>query len=321
MTNRTGKKSQRPFLYRSLSSYLKEIFGEAVRKVPVDPGYGCPNRDGTIGGVDGQEGCAFCNLESFVPAHARTGTDPLQQVAEARKGKAGEPFIVYLQAGTGTYTDPDTFRQLVDRLCSLPDVVGLFIGTRPDCVDEKILEALSPWIYRKLVWLELGLQSAHDETLSFVNRGHDVQSFTRARELAREFGVPVLAHIILGLPGEDRAKMLQTADYLAELRVEGVKIHHLQVVKGTGMEKMLADGEVRPLAVDPYPDLVAAFIERLPSETVIHRLIADAPRELLIAPLWPERAKVIQSIRDHMEREGRWQGRLYQARRREGVRG
>lgn len=307
MTNRTGKKSQRPFIYRSLSSYLREIFGEAVRKVPVDPGYGCPNRDGSVD----VGGCAFCNLESFVPAHARADPDPVNQVAEARKGKAGEPFIVYLQAGTGTYTDPVTFSQLVDRLGELPDVVGLFIGTRPDCVDEKILEVLKPWLGRKLVWLELGLQSAHDETLSVVNRGHDVKSFARTRDLARRYGVPVLAHIILGLPGEDRKKMLETADYLAELQVEGVKIHHLQVVKGTGMEKMLADGEVRPLAVDSYPDLVAAFLERLPPETVIHRIIADAPKELLIAPLWPDRARVIQSVRDHMEREGRWQGKLY----------
>ena len=311
MTNRTGKKSQRPFLYRSLSAYLNEVFGEAVRKVPVDPGFGCPNKSVSVDGSKQPDGCAFCNLESFVPAHARTGVDPVSQVVEARQGKAGEHFIVYLQAGTGTYTDPGTFRKLVDRLCNLPDVAGLFVGTRPDCVDEKILEALVPWIHRKLIWLELGLQSAHDETLSLVNRGHDVESFTRARELARNLGIPVLAHIILGLPGEDRAQMLKTAEYLAGLRVEGVKIHHLQVVKGTGMEGMLEEEKVRPLAVDLYPDLVAAFLERLPPETVIHRLIADAPKELLIAPLWPDRTKVIQSIRDHMEKEGRWQGKLY----------
>ena len=314
MTIRTGKKSQRPFLYRSLSSYLTEVFGAPVRKVPVDPGFGCPNRDGTAA----KDGCAFCNLESFVPSHARSGTGPVEQIAEARKGQEGSPFIAYLQAGTGTYTEPDTFKQLVDRLCSLPDVLGLFVGTRPDCIDEPILEALSPWLYRKLVWLELGLQSAHDETLSLVGRGHDVRSFTGARELAAKFGIPVLAHVILGLPGEDRVKMLETADYLAELGVEGVKIHHLQVVRGTGMEEMLAAGEIRPLTFESYPELVAAFLERLPPETVIHRLVADAPKEMLIAPQWTDRAKVIQYIRDHLEREGRWQGRLYLERLREG---
>ena len=314
MTNRPGKKSQRPFLYRSLSSYLTEIFGAPLRKVPVDPGFGCPNRDGTVA----REGCAFCNLESFVPSHARPGTDPVEQIAEARRGREGEPFIAYLQAGTGTYTEPAVFRDLVDRLGNLPDVKGLFVGTRPDCIDVAILEALSPWLSRRLVWLELGLQSAHDETLSLIGRGHDVRSFTRARELADEFGIPVLAHVILGLPGEGREKMLQTADFLARLGVEGVKIHHLQVIRGTGMEKMLADGEVTPLAWESYPDLVAAFLERLPPETVVHRLLADAPVDLLIAPRWPDRAKVIQAIRDHMEREGRWQGRLYLERRLEG---
>ncbi|MDF1535859.1 MAG: TIGR01212 family radical SAM protein [bacterium] len=317
MTIRTGKKSQRPFLYRSLSSYLTEVFGAPLRKVPVDPGFGCPNRDGTLA----MDGCAFCRLDSFVPSHARSGTDPVEQIARARKGQEGSPFIVYLQAGTGTYTEPDVFNQLVDRLCGLPDVVGFFVGTRPDCIDEPILEALSPWLYRKLIWLELGLQSAHDETLSLLGRGHDVESFTRARELAGKSGIPVLAHVILGLPGEDREKMLQTADYLAGLAVEGVKIHHLQVVRGTRMEKMLADGDAKPLEWKSYPELAAAFLERLPPETVIHRLVADAPREMLIAPRWPDRARVIQAIRDHMEREGRWQGRVYLKVRQKGAKG
>ena len=313
MTNRTGKKSQRPFLYRSLSSYLKEIFGEAVRKVPVDPGYGCPNRDGTIGGVDGQEGCAFCNLESFVPAHARTGTDPLQQVAEARKGKAGEAFIVYLQAGTGTYTAPDTFRQLVDRLCSLPDVVGFFIGTRPDRVDEKILEALSPWIYRKLVWLELGLQSAHDETLSFVNRGHDVLSFTRARELAREFGVPVLAHIILGLPGESPQDMIATADELARLGIDSVKLHNLHAVRDTPLADMVQRGEVNLPEVHEYVARAVDFLERLPPTCVIDRLSGDAPREYLVAPQWClDKGDVRRRIEAEFVRRGTSQGAKYE---------
>jgi radical SAM protein (TIGR01212 family) len=307
MTNRTRKKSQRPFLYRSLASYLKEVFGRTMRKVSIDPGFGCPNRDGAIG----HGGCAFCNMDSFVPEHARRDADPIRQIREARKGKMDEPFIAYLQAGTGTYTDPETFRDLVNRICDLPGVAGLFVGTRPDCVNEKILDVLAPWIYRKLVWLELGLQSSNDETLERIGRGHDAESFTRARELAREKGIQVLAHVIMGLPGEGPEEMMETARYLADLAIEGVKIHHLQVIRGTRMEELLRTGEVVPLTMDSYPGLVAGFLERLPSSTVVHRLAADAMDDLLIAPHWPERQKVIEAIRRYMLEEGKWQGRLY----------
>jgi len=313
MTNRTGKKSQRPFLYRSLASYLREVFGRTLRKISIDPGFGCPNRDGTIG----EDGCAFCNMGSFVPVHARGSVDPVEQIRQARSGKKDEPFIAYIQAGTGTYTTPDRFRRMVDSICGLPGVAGLFIGTRPDCVDGDMLDVLRPWLYRKLVWLELGLQSANDATLDRIGRGHNVESFTRARELALERGIPVLAHVILGLPGEGQEEMMRTASYLAERKVEGVKIHHLQVVRGTRMEKMFRAGDVTPLTMDSYPDLVAGFLERLPPYTVMHRLAADAMGDLLIAPQWPDRARVIEDIRRHMIKESKWQGRLYVEERRD----
>ena len=307
MTNRTGKKSQRPFLYRSLASYLREVFGQTLRKVSLDPGFGCPNRDGTLG-VDG---CAFCNMESFVPGHVRADVDPVEQIRQAREGKGDEPFIAYLQAGTGTYTTAARFRELVDNICDQPGVTGLFIGTRPDCVDGEMLDVLLPWLYRKLVWLELGLQSANDATLDRMGRGHNVEGFTRARELASDRGIPVIAHVILGLPGEGPEEMMGTASYLARQRVEGVKIHHLQVIRGTRMEELFKAGKVVPLTMDSYPGLVAGFLERLPPFTVIQRLAADAMGDLLIAPQWPDRAKVIETIREYMLEEGKWQGRLY----------
>jgi radical SAM protein (TIGR01212 family) len=308
MTNRTGKKSQRPFLYRSLASYLREVFGWTLRKVSLDPGFGCPNRDGTLG----EGGCAFCNMESFVPGQVRADADPMDQIRRAREGRGDEPFIAYLQAGTGTHTTPHRFRELVNDICGSPHVAGLFIGTRPDCVDGAILDVLRPWLYRRLVWLELGLQSAVDGTLERIGRGHDVAAFTRARELAKKRGIPVLAHVILGLPGEGPEEILGTASYLADLAIEGVKIHHLQVIRGTRMEEMFRAGEVAPLTMDSYPGLVAGFLERLPSFTVIHRLAADAMGDLLIAPRWPDRQKVIEAIRRYMLEEGKWQGRLYE---------
>lgn len=314
MTNRTGKKSQRPFLYRSLASYLREVFGRTLRKVSIDPGFGCPNRDGTIG----VGGCSFCNMDSFVPSHAQADVDPVEQIRQAREGKENEPFIAYVQAGTGTYTTPDRFRELVDSICGVAGVAGLFIGTRPDCVDEEILDVLQPWIYRKLVWLELGLQSAVNDTLQRIGRGHDLASFTRARELALERDIPVLAHVILGLPGEGPEEMMGTASYLAGQKIEGVKIHHLQVIRGTRMEEMLHSGDVTPLTMDSYPSLVAGFLKRLPPSTVVHRLVSDAMGDLLIAPQWPDRGKVIEAIRRHMLEEGKWQGRVYLEERREG---
>lgn len=307
MTNRSGKKSQRPFLYRSLSSYLKDVYGRTVRKVPVDPGFGCPNRDGAISA----DGCAFCNPASFVPERARSGADPVLQIAEGRKGRENEPFIAYIQAGTGTYAHIDVFRDMVDALCGIPHAVGLFIGTRPDYVNEEILKVLEPWLYRRLIWLELGLQSANDETLKLINRGHDAAGFTSARELAARFSIPVLAHVILGLPGEGVTEMLHTALYLADMDIEGVKIHHLQVVRGTKMEGMLAEGKVVPLEWESYPSLVTDFLERLPPKTVVHRLFSGADADLLIAPRWPTRSVVLQAIRDYMIKGGHWQGRLY----------
>lgn len=307
MPNISGKKSQRPFLYRSLASYLREIFGRPIRKVPVDPGFGCPNRDGTLS----REGCAFCHPESFVPQGARSEADPVSRVRGWRDRNPREPFIVYLQAGTGTYADHDRFGSLVNNLLDIPGAEGLFIATRPDCVDERIMEILEPWLFRKLIWLELGLQSAHDRTLGILGRGHDAADFTAAREMAGRFGVPVLAHVILGLPGEGTEEMIRTARFLADLDVEGVKIHHLQIIRETPMERMLEEGKVVPLSRESYPALLTAFLEELPSSMVIHRLLADAPEGLLLAPRWPEKGKVLAAVREYMEKGGHWQGRLW----------
>jgi radical SAM protein (TIGR01212 family) len=308
MTIKQYKKSQRPFLYRSLSSYLRGLYKQPIRKIPIDPGFGCPHRDD----ITGEGGCAFCSRESFVPVHARIGLDPVRQLEKALKDRRHDgPYILYLQAGTGTNVHPDKLKVLLADLCDRPGVKGLFIGTRPDCVDEQIIEVIKPYLYRMLVWLELGLQSSNDETLERINRGHDADSFLRAGKLAAMAGIPVLAHVILGLPGETPEDMISTARFLARHRVEGVKIHHMQIIRGTALEKMYNRGEVEPLTVDQYAHLLTGFLEQLPPWTVIHRLISDAPDDLLIAPRWPDRSKVIETIRGYMLEKGAWQGRLF----------
>lgn len=307
MTNRMSKKSQHQYLpYRSLSGYLRGIFRRPVRKVPVDPGFGCPNRDGTAG----FEGCSFCNMESFVPHHARSGKDPVRQVLDNLQDSPKSRYIIYIQAGTGTYAPVEEFRDLVDELMRLPGNIGLFVGTRPDCVSEQIIDVLKPYMNRKLIWLELGLQSASNLTLERIGRGHDVSEFAKARKLAGEMGIPVCAHIILGLPGEGHREMMGTAKYLADHNLEGVKIHHLQVIRGTGLEDEYRKGDIVTLDPEEYPVLVADFLERLTPQMVIHRLLADAPGGLLIAPRWPPRQKIIHGIRDELRKRSSFQGKL-----------
>ena len=237
----------------------------------------------------------------------------MDQIQAARKGKTQGPFIAYLQAGTATNAPVERIRQVVNSVCRHPGVVGLFVGTRPDCVDEEIIEVFTPWLSRRLVWLELGLQSSHDGTLQHLNRGHTVEDFIRARNLAGTRGIPVCAHVILGLPGEGEDEMMATAGFLADQQIEGVKIHHLQVLRGTDLERQLERGEVVPLDHRVYPELIAAFLEHLPPWTVIHRLLADTPEDLLVAPQWPPRNRVIRSIRGYMETEGVWQGGAYRS--------
>jgi radical SAM protein (TIGR01212 family) len=259
-------------------------------------------------------------MDSFVPEYARLSQDVSTQLA-AGQGRRGtrEPYIAYLQAGTATHAPPEDLRRMLDSIAASPGAAGLFIGTRPDCVDEEVIEAIRPYLYRKLVWLELGLQSANDKTLELIGRGHDSEAFVRARQLAAAADIPVLAHVILGLPGEDEEKMMATANFLADLRVEGVKIHHLQVIQNTELERMYKEKQFDTIRFEDYPRLVTNFLRRLPPETVIHRLLADAPEDLLIAPRWPARSKVIDAIRDHMSERGTWQGRLYQRENREAT--
>jgi len=302
------KKSQQPPLpYRSLAGYLRSIFGEPVRKVPVDPGFGCPNRDGTVG-IDG---CSFCNPESFVPHYALTGGDPVEQVRNHLKVFPKSRYMIYLQAGTGTYTSPEKFRSMVDRLIVLDGAVGLFVGTRPDCVDGEILDVLTPYSGRKLLFLELGLQSASDATLAAIGRGHDVAAFIRARAEARKKEIPVCAHVILGLPGEDHGDMMETARFLADQGVEGVKMHHLQVIMGTPLAESCIRGELMTFDLDEYSAVAADFLERLRPDTVIHRLAADAPEDLLVAPKWPSRPGVAAKISEKLLTRKSFQGKHF----------
>ena len=299
--------------YRDYNGYLREIFGERVQKISLDAGLNCPNRDGTIG----KGGCIYCDQRgSGTGAMIHEGLSIDAQImrgrrfAETRYG-AGK-FIAYFQSFTNTYGPLSTLKALYDQALKHADVVGLAVATRPDCVNPQVLELLASYQKDRLVWLEYGLQSAHDRTLIRINRGHSVACFEEAVRSAHGQGLKVCAHVILGLPGETREMMLQTARFLGRLAVDGVKIHLLYVVEGTALAELYQQGEYQCLERDAYVDLVVDFLELLPSAMVIQRLTGDPTGPGLLAPLWArEKSRVLHLIQRRLEQRDTWQGKLY----------
>jgi radical SAM protein (TIGR01212 family) len=297
--------------YRSLSGYLKERFGQRVHKIAIDAGMSCPNRDGTISRM----GCVFCNaLGSGSGAMLREGLSVREQLARGmeavgRRFKA-DKFIAYFQSFTNTYAPVEVLRSLYEEALAFDSVVGLSVATRPDCVSDEVLNLLLGFKERALVWLELGLQSAHDQTLRIINRGHDAACFAHAAERAASLGLSVCSHVILGLPGETREMMLTTARFISSLPIDGVKIHLLHVLKGTELERSYREGRLRCLERGQYVDLVVDFLELLREDIVIHRLTGDPPAGGLVAPQWAlDKSENIRLIREALERRDTWQGK------------
>jgi uncharacterized protein len=295
--------------YRDLNSYLKGRFGERVQKVTLDAGLTCPNRDGRVG----TGGCLYCNPRgSGTGAWGRGQDIPAQMEAGilrlARRYGAAK-FIAYFQSFSNTYAPINRLRKLYDAALHHPQVVGLSIGTRPDCVADEVLDLLAGYARHRLLWLELGLQSAHDATLRRLNRGHDVACFTAAVNRAADRGLEVVAHVILGLPGEGSREITATAEYLGRLPLHGVKIHLLYVIKDSALARLHQTGEYHCLTEDNYVNLVVDFIEQLPSSLVIHRLTGDPHPEELVAPAWAlDKTRVLRLVKEEFARRGTRQG-------------
>jgi len=297
--------------YRDYNTYLREIFGERVQKIPLDGGFTCPNRDGTLS----TGGCIYCDSRgSGTGAMIKRGLSVREQMAKgcdfARRRYGAEKFIAYFQSFTNTYGPPPALKHLYDQALDNPGVVGLSVGTRPDCVTPEILEILSGYQGRFLVWLELGLQSAHDETLRCINRGHDAACFDRAVFTASDRGLSVCAHVILGLPGETRAMMMETARHISSLPLKGIKIHALYVVRGTPLSEMYERGQYRCLSREEYVESAIDFIERIPPGLVIQRLTGDPVHSELHAPEWVKDKKAnLKLIRERLKERDTWQGK------------
>ena len=297
--------------FYDLNSYFRNIFGCRVQKITIDAGLTCPNRDGTIS----KGGCIYCNSRgSGTGAHAE-GLSVSEQLiagkaALLRRYKA-KKFIAYFQSYSNTYAPVEKLKSLYDEALSVKNIAGLSIGTRPDCINEPVLSLLENYAKDYLVWVEYGLQSAHDETLKLINRGHDYKCFKNAINSTKGRGIKICTHVILGLPGEEKSHILETAKAIAGLRIDGIKLHLLYVVKGTKMEEFYLSGKYRCLKQDEYAELVCDFLELLPEDMVIQRLTGDPHRDELVAPIWSlEKAKTLALIKNTLENRNSWQGKF-----------
>jgi hypothetical protein len=295
---------------------LLRRYGHRVHKLAIHAGFTCPNRDGS----KGRGGCSFCNNVSFNPTEAaRSGTAPGagtvaaqieagRRVVRRRTGATG--FLAYFQAYTNTYDDVSRLARLYREALDEPDVVGLSVGTRPDCVPDAVLDLLAGYRAEGYeVWLELGLQSAFDATLERVNRGHSFADYRRAVRAARLRGIPVCTHLIIGLPGEGRDSALESLARVLALGTDGLKLHPLHVVQRTLLAHHWRRGGYEPLTLDAYIEIAADLIERTPAEVLYHRVTGTAQREILLAPDWcSKKWVVLNGIENALRQRGTRQG-------------
>lgn len=297
----------------TFGQFMLRRHGQRVHKIALDAGFTCPNRDGS----KGIGGCTFCNNASFSP-NGRNAPSISSQLASGRRAIArrtrARRFIAYFQAYTNTYASVQQLDTLYREALSEPDVIGLAVGTRPDCVPDAVLDLLAAYREEGMeVWLELGLQSAFDETLARINRGHGLAEYQTAVLAARRRGIPVCAHLILGLPGESDAHYHITLDTVLDLGVDGLKLHPLHVVKGTQLANQWRRGEYPPLGMGDYLRSAADLIERTPAHIVFHRVTGTAAKDILLAPAWcSQKWNVLNGIEAELRRRKHRQGQFAQ---------
>lgn len=286
---------------KRLSDHLIETFGEKVYKLSLSSGCTCPNRDGTLG----VGGCTFCS-EGGSGEFASSPAPVDEQIEEAKKliraKSDARRFIAYFQSYTNTYGNPKRLKKLYMEAISRDDIAVLSLGTRPDCLDDGVMEMLSDLNRVKPVWIELGLQTVHERTAQAINRGYDLAIFNEAYRKLKDAGFTVIVHVILGLPGETREDMLDTVRYLSKLDppLDGIKLQMLQVLKGTAMGDEYMKDPFPLMTLEEYASLIAECIDLLPNDTVLHRMTGDGPRRLLIAPLWSLDKKRVLNTLNHV---------------------
>lgn len=296
--------------YNTLNAYYRHRFGKKVFKVSLNGGFTCPNKDGT----KGYGGCIFCT-ESGSGDYAGNKSDPLRVQFSKIKDRMHQKwndalYIAYFQANTNTYDSVDRLRNLYEEALRLdPNIVGLNIGTRPDAFSEDIYDLLTELNNKTYLTVELGLQSIHEETATFINRGHDLKTFEDAVKELRKRNIDVVVHIINGFPNETKEMMIETACYVNNLDIQGIKIHLLHVMKNTTLGKQYIEHPFPILSLEEYRDIVVAQLKLLHPSIIIHRLTGDAPKELLLAPLWSlKKFIVMNEIDKELRRTNAYQG-------------
>ncbi len=298
--------------YYSLDAMYRRRFGEKVYKITLNGGMTCPNRDGTVG----RGGCIFCSAGGSGDFAGNASLPILeqirQQIQSIREKRPVRRFIAYFQAYTNTYAPVEYLDRIFREALQHPDVAGLSIGTRPDCLPEETLKLLGELGREKPVWVELGLQTVHEETARYIRRGYDLDCFERAVSELYSRGLEIVVHTILGLPGESKEQILETIEYLNGQPIQGIKLQLLHILEGTDLAADYRAGKFEALSQERYLELVIACLEHLSPKIVVHRMTGDGPKDLLIAPQWSSRKRaVLNALHHEMKIQDTWQGRCF----------
>lgn len=297
--------------FYSFNQYLREKFGKRIHRISLDAGFSCPNIDGTLS----KQGCIYCNNKAF-SIHTRKIIPLREQIVQSisyykRRMKVTN-FIAYFQAFTNTHASIDDLREKYNVIRDFPEIVGLFISTRPDCIDKEKLILISQYQREYLVWIEYGLQTTHNRILTLINRNHTYEDFLKTLELTRSYGINVGVHIILGLPQQSYEEMMIDAKRLASLDIQGIKFHILHVLKDTLLENWYREGRLNLLSKEEFVRIICDFLEIIPPHFVILRLVSTANPAYLIAPKWiNQRSEVLHQIEKELEKRGTYQGYRY----------
>jgi|WetSurMetagenome_2_1015567.scaffolds.fasta_scaffold17143_2 uncharacterized protein len=302
--------------FNSYSNYFRNIYGARVQKVSIDAGFTCPNRDGT----KGLGGCTYCNNDAFNPSYCMPAKSVFQQIEEGiefHKWRYSEAvsYLAYFQAFSNTYAPLDTLKRLYEEALSHKGIVGLIIGTRPDCIDEEKLTYLEELSKRCYLAVEFGIESCYNKTLLRINRGHSFEDAVKAVERTAELGINTGAHFIFGLPGESMEEMLDMAAIISELPLKTIKFHQLQIIKETAMEKEFRDkpGDFKLFSWEEYLDFFVSFLERLNPAFVVERFTGEAPPRFLSGESWGKKRtdQIVNLIENRLEELDTWQGKFY----------
>ena len=298
--------------YHSLNYFLRNKYGEKIYKIPLDGGFTCPNRDGKVA----KGGCTFCSSNGsgdYAGERMKSISEQFDNIKDMmnKKWKDGK-YIAYFQAYTNTYAPINELREKYEEAISKEGVMALAIATRPDCINEEVLDLIEEMNKKVYTWVELGLQTIHDKTAESFNRGYNLETFDKSMEMLKKRNIDTVVHCIFGLPKETKEEMLQTVDYIAHSGAKGIKFHLLHLMKNTNMVKDYENGNLKFLSKEEYIDLVCEGVSRIPQDMIVHRLTGDAPRDLLIGPMWSlNKWEVLNAIDKALEDNDIYQGKNF----------